>query len=160
MDFKFSAWVLLALLSTSNVIQAAESNIMMIAKVVRSGTTQSQVVFFNSKNVTTIERCKEEKRLGLSYGWREFNHRFNKRTGQNFQVLYQCVDSNIALSKWSGTNRRKYKNVYLVKIENESAEVSLTDSYMACIKKVRSIQPEESSSLFCGQSNQEIISGL
>ncbi len=158
MDFKVSAWLLLALLSASNLLQAAESNIMMIAKVIRSGTTMSQVVFFNSKNVTTLERCKEEKRLGISYGWREFNHRFNKKAGQNFQVHYQCVDSNLTLSKWSGATRRKYKNVYLVKIENESAVISLTDSYMACIKKVRSIQPEESSSLFCGNSNQAITS--
>lgn len=156
MDFKISASILL--LIASNLIQASEPNIMMVAKVVRTGTTMSQVVFFNSKNVTTLEKCKEEKRLGLSYGWREFNHRFNKKTGQNFQVLYQCVDSNLTLSKWSGSSRRKYKNVYLVKIENESANISLTDSYMDCIKELRSIQPEESPSLFCGKSNQAITS--
>jgi len=159
MDLKFPGWVLLVLLCCSGALQAAEQNVMMIAKVVRSGTTMSQVVFFNSAKVTTLEKCNEEKRLGLSFGWREFNHRFNKKSGQNFQVNYQCVNSDKQISPWSGGSRSKYKKVYFVKVEGEFAHIEKADTYMSCIKKVRALQKEESHKIFCGASNQKITSG-
>lgn len=159
MDLRFPGWILLALLSFSGVSQATDQNVMMIAKVMRSGTTMSQVVFFNSAKVTTIERCNEEKRLGLSFGWREFNHRFNKKSGQNFQVNYQCVKSDKQISLWAGGSRVKYRKVYFVNIKGGVAHIEKAATYMECIKKVRALQQEESHKIFCGTSSQRITSG-
>lgn len=148
--------LVLGLLSHANKSFASDSNVMMIAKVVQSGTTISQVIFFNSKNVTSIEKCEEEKAHGLQYGWREFNHVFNQKAGAGFSVLYQCVTSDVSMSRWGGRHSRLNKIVYLVDIKAKVATIELMPSYAKCIGKVRAVQGEESRSLFCGSATQKI----
>jgi len=146
--------VLIGLSTFAHARQAP--NVYMVAKNKVTGTTFTQVVFFNSDEINTLQACETELEYGLTSGWRIFTHLLRKAKGFDYSTHYSCTESDQVLTNWIG--RAAHRSViYQVSINDSQLRVKPTQSYSLCLKEVRAEQGEESYELFCGKSSQKIL---
>lgn len=135
---------------------AADNFVYMIALVKLRDTSYSQVIFFSSDEITSPEQCEKEREYGLTSGWRIYSHQTLPTRGMQYSVTYHCAQSQQLVSNWIGS-RSGYDKVYLVRRDGLDMTLARQENYSVCLKTLREEQNEESQSLFCGRSNQEIL---
>lgn len=139
------------------LMAADDVNVYMLAQNKITGTTYTQVVFFQSDEIATLEQCEKEREYGLTSGWRIFTHLLKSKKGVGYSTYYSCAQSQQTISNWIGQRSRR-DVIYLVENKNNELKIRLMESYAKCVREVRRIQGEESNQLFCGKSTQKIIS--
>lgn len=137
-------------------LAANSSHVYMVAKNKITGTTYTQVVFFKSDEITTLEECNTEIEYGLSSGWRIYTHLLRKVKGFDYSTHYSCAESDQVFTKWIGEYSAR-RVIYLVSNKEAHLMIKPQTSYAACLGIVRTAQKEETNELFCGQSSQKII---
>ena len=128
----------------------------MIARAKATETTLTSVVFFNSKEISSIEECEKEREHGSFNNWRVFTHILNT-SYLSFGTQYRCAKSTQKLSRWFSEGR--YSKKYLVRYDrSKNLSVTPVDSISECRKKLQKVQKEEDIHLFCAHSNQTLSS--
>lgn len=132
------------------------SNVYMVAKNKVTGTTFTQLVFFNSDEINTLKECETELKYGLTSGWRIFTHLLRKAKGFDYSTHYSCAESEQILTNWIGRDAHR-SVIYQVKINDSQLTIKPAQSYSLCLKELRTVQTEETYELFCGKSSQKIL---
>jgi len=139
--------------------EAASPHVYMVASSKITGTTYSQLVFFRSDEINTLAQCEEERTYGLTSGWRIYTHLTRKTKGFGYSVQYFCAESELRMSLWQASVKF-YNKVYLLELKEQQLGIKLMDSYAACVKTQRGLNPEAGVTVLCGKSNQRVIKPL
>ena len=131
-------------------------DIYMIARAKATNSTLTSVVFFKSKEISSIRECEKEREYGSFNNWRVFTHIVNTNY-LSFGTQYRCAKSSQKISRWISDGRHSKK--YLVRYDkNKNLSVTPVNSISQCRKSLLQEQSEENINLFCAHSSQNLSS--
>lgn len=153
-------YVLLAsifsILSISTSVFADDSHTYLLGKYKLKGTTYTQIVFFEEKEVQGKEACDKERIYGRRGTWRYYNHMINKSRNFSAHVNYFCLVTPISFGVWN--DYAEYEYIYLVDNRAGTLKIKETNTYSSCLKEMRQTQAKETHTYFCARSNQKKLS--
>jgi len=152
MKYALLASILFIFWFSTSVI-ADNAHTYLLGKYKLKGTTYTQIVFFEEKEVQGKEACDKERIYGRRGAWRYYNHMINKSRHFSAHVNYFCLVTPISFGVWN--DYAEYEYIYLVDIKDSELNIKEINSYSACLKEMRKTQAKESHTYFCARSNQK-----
>jgi hypothetical protein len=145
--------------SSANGEPAPAPHIYLVARVKLNGTDLTQVIFFQSDAITTLEDCETERTAGMTTGWTHYSARYvNTLPGVSYKIDYRCVQSDQHLAFWHRAN--PMSTVYLVHTQGGKLGLQVFSNFFRCRDSLRNEAGktrEESIDLFCATSSQSVI---
>ncbi|GAB1266228.1 hypothetical protein [Aurantivibrio infirmus] len=135
---------------------AQTTHTYLLGKYKLKGTTYTQVVFFEEKEVQGKDNCEKERIYGRGGSWRYYNHMVNRTRGFSANVNYFCIETAINFGVWN--DYAEYEHIYLIDIRTNNPVVTETNTYSNCLREMRKEQAKENHNYFCARSNQKILS--
>lgn len=132
---------------------ADNTHTYLLGKYKLKGTTYTQIVFFEEKEVQGKENCDKERIYGRRGTWRYYNHMVNKNRGFSAHVNYFCMVTPITFGPWN--DYAEYEYIYLVDNRSDTPKIKETNSYSSCLTEMRKTQAKENHTYFCARSNQK-----
>lgn len=133
---------------------AAEQRVYLLARVSIENTTWTEAVFLYDKDASDMTACEQDIARGQLGQWQYYGHLVRKRKGVATTITYKCVATDLAISEWMSEYRYSY--VYLIDRRGQHIKVTPQPNYADCLTALRQFQKEESATLYCAKSNQEI----
>jgi hypothetical protein len=151
-SMKLGAVVFIMLVGYANA--ASSKGIYLLSKRLGVDTTQSLVVLFHDKAVTTMNDCQREIQRGIRDQWRYYQHVFPRQAGYSEKRDYLCITSPIQADPWD--KNAPFDYIYQVDLRGETAVFHKKPSLAICLRDLRQSVRDETRTFFCGKFSQTL----